>query len=146
MADSAHTANTPGTANTTGTAGTAGPAPTARLRNVLYPVTDLDLAVAFYRDGLGLAVRFQDGSRYAALDGGDAGGSGGVTLALAGPGEDITGAVAASFKVTDVGAAARRLTEAGGQVVRGPEEGPHETRAVLRDPAGNPFVIYAPRT
>src|SRR6266436_1311745 len=32
------------------------------------PVADLDQAIRFYRDGLGLAVRFQDGDRFAALD------------------------------------------------------------------------------
>jgi predicted enzyme related to lactoylglutathione lyase len=115
----------------------------ARLRNVLCPVADLDEAIRFYRDALGLAVRFRDGDRFAALDA--TGDGAGVTLALAAAGEDITGAVAASFKVADVAAAARRLTDAGAQLVRGPEDGPHETRAVLRDPAGNPFVIYAPR-
>jgi predicted enzyme related to lactoylglutathione lyase len=124
---------------------------TARLRNVLCPVADLDEAIRFYRDGLGLAVSFRDGDRFAALDAsgpgdpGAPGGGAGVTLALAGPGEDITGAVAASFKVADVDAAAERLTGAGAQLVRGPESGPHETRAVLRDPAGNLFVVYAPR-
>jgi predicted enzyme related to lactoylglutathione lyase len=127
--------------------------PAARLRSVLCPVTDLDEAIRFYRDGLGLAVSFRDGDRFAALDasgtgdGAATGGSGGdIMLALAAPGEDITGAVAASFKVADVDAAARRLTAAGAQLVRGPEDGPHETRAVLRDPAGNQFVIYAPRS
>ena len=117
----------------------------ARLRNVLCPVADLDEAIRFYRDALGLAVRFRDGDRFAALDATGDGDGAGVTLALAAAGEDITGAVAASFKVADVAAAARRLTDAGAQLVRGPEDGPHETRAVLRDPAGNPFVIYAPR-
>ncbi|HKB30245.1 MAG TPA: VOC family protein [Streptosporangiaceae bacterium] len=47
---------------------TADTEPTARLRNVLYPVADLDQAIRFYRDGLGLAVKFQDGDRFAALD------------------------------------------------------------------------------
>ncbi|MGK5553088.1 VOC family protein [Actinomadura kijaniata] len=108
--------------------------------NVLYPVTDVEQAVRFYRDGLGLNVKFQDGGRFAALDGG------GVTFALAGPEEDVTGgAPAASFRVEDVAAAVARLTDAGATLVRGPEEGPHEVRAVLRDPAGNPFVLYARR-
>ncbi|WP_067828968.1 VOC family protein [Actinomadura kijaniata] len=108
--------------------------------NILYPVEDIEQAVRFYRDGLGLTVKFQDGGRFAALDGG------GVTFALAGPEEDVTGgAPAASFRVEDVAAAAARLTGAGATLVRGPEEGPHEVRAVLRDPAGNPFVLYARR-
>ena len=69
----------------------------ARVGNVLYPVPDVAAAVAFYRDGLGLAVKFQDGSRYAALDGG------GVTFAIAAAEESVAGpGPAASFKVTDL--------------------------------------------
>ncbi len=109
-----------------------------RIGNALYPVKDLAAAVAFYRDGLGLAVKFQDGDRFAALDGG------GVTFALAGPEEDVTGGEpAVSFKVEDVAATVAELTAAGGTLVRGPEEGPHEIRAVLRDTAGHPIVVYS---
>jgi predicted enzyme related to lactoylglutathione lyase len=112
----------------------------ARIGNVLYPVPDVAAAVAFYRDALGLAVKFQDGSRYAALDGG------GVTFAIAAAEESVAGPLpAASFKVTDLHAALERLTAAGATVVTPATEGPHEVRAALRDPAGNPFVLYAPR-
>jgi catechol 2,3-dioxygenase-like lactoylglutathione lyase family enzyme len=114
-----------------------------RIGNVLYTVGDVAEAVRFYRDGLGLAVKFADGDRFAALDGG------GTTFALAGPAEDVTGGEpAVSFKVDDVAAMADKLTQlvdAGARLVRGPEEGPHEIRAVLRDPSGNPFVLYASR-
>jgi predicted enzyme related to lactoylglutathione lyase len=111
-----------------------------RIGNALYPVKDLAQAVAFYRDGLGLAVKFQDGDRFAALDGG------GTTFAIAGPEEDVTGGEpAVSFKVDDIASTLERLTAAGAKVMRPVEQGPHETRAVLRDPAGNPFVIYSSR-
>ena len=112
----------------------------AKVGNVLHPVPDVAAAVAFYRDGLGLAVKFQDGSRYAALDGG------GVTFAIATAEESVAGPVpAASFKVADLASAVERLTAAGATMVTPAAEGPHEVRAALRDPAGNPFVIYAPR-
>ncbi|MFI6326075.1 VOC family protein [Nonomuraea sp. NPDC050556] len=104
-----------------------------RLGNVLIPVADLDEAIAFY----GLPVKFRDGSRFAALDGG------GVTVALAGPSEHVTDGVAASYKVDDVSLAVEELTERGAVVVREPEAGPHEMRAVLRDPSGNVFVLYS---
>jgi predicted enzyme related to lactoylglutathione lyase len=110
-----------------------------RIGNVLYGADDVAAAVAFYRDGLGLAVKFQDGGRFAALDGG------GTTFAIAGPEERLVAGPVVSFKVDDVAATTERLTAAGAELVRGPEEGPHETRAVLRDPAGNSFVIYASR-
>jgi catechol 2,3-dioxygenase-like lactoylglutathione lyase family enzyme len=111
-----------------------------RIGHVLYPADDVDEAVRFYRDILGLKVKFQDGERFAALDGE------GTTLAIAGPQERVVGAPAVSFKVDDVAAMVHRLTAAGARLIRGPEEGPHEIRAVLRDPAGNPLVLYAART
>ncbi|GAA4613082.1 VOC family protein [Saccharopolyspora hordei] len=111
-----------------------------RVRNVLHPVADVAAATAFYADTLGFGAKFTDGTRYAALDAGD------VTLALAGPGEDITdGVAAASVKVADVEATVAVFTRAGGTLVRPPEPGPHETRAVLRDPWGNTLIAYAPR-
>jgi predicted enzyme related to lactoylglutathione lyase len=111
----------------------------ARIGNIIYPVGNIENAVGFYSHGLGLAVKFTDGDRFAALDGG------GVTLALTGSAEDLTGGtVAASFKVPDVPAAVGRLTGLGAELVRGPESGPHEVRAVLRDPAGHLFILYAP--
>jgi catechol 2,3-dioxygenase-like lactoylglutathione lyase family enzyme len=111
-----------------------------RIGNVLYGAKDVDEAVRFYRDALGLTLKFQDGGRFAALDGD------GTTFAIAGPEEDVTGGEpAVSFKVDDVPAMTEKLTAAGARLVRGPEEGPHEIRAVLRDPAGNPFVLYASR-
>jgi predicted enzyme related to lactoylglutathione lyase len=112
----------------------------AKIGNVHHPVGDVDAAVAFYGDAFGLSALFTDGDRYAALD------AGGTKLALAGPEEDVTGGVpAASFKVDDVAAALERLTAQGGTVVTGPEAGPHETRAVARDPWGNTLIVYGPR-
>jgi len=112
----------------------------SEIGNVLYPVPEIGKAVAFYAGALGLSVKFQDGERYAALDGGR------TTLALAGPGEDVTGGrPAASFKVADVARAVADLERAGAAVVSGADEGPHEIRAVLSDPWGNPIVIYSPR-
>jgi predicted enzyme related to lactoylglutathione lyase len=108
--------------------------------NVLYPTTDVDAAVAFYGNALGLPTKFVDGSRYAALDGG------GVTFAIAGAEEDITGGrPAASLRVVDVAAAVEKSVAAGASVLRAPEAGPHEVRAVITDPWGNAVVLYAKR-
>ncbi|MDP9861083.1 MULTISPECIES: VOC family protein [Streptosporangium] len=112
----------------------------SKLGNVLIPVDDLDKAIAFYSGTLGLAVRFRDGDRFAALDGG------GATVALVAAEERVTGEVTApSYKVDDLARAVQDLTGAGAEVVRGPETGPHEIRAVLRDPSGNVFVLYSSR-
>src|ERR1700709_2176892 len=79
------------------TESTPGSGPPAQLRKVLHPVADVGAAAEFYGAAFGLPVKVVDGDRYAALD------AGGVSLALAGPAEDVTGGVAAaSFKVADV--------------------------------------------
>ena len=112
----------------------------ATVNSVLYPARDVDAAVAFYGEVLGLPVKFQDGSRYAALDGG------GVSLGVLGPEEDVAdGRVAASVRVPDVHTAVERTVAAGAVVLRAPEAGPHEMRAVVTDPWGNPIVFAAKR-
>jgi len=109
----------------------------ARISQVLHPVADVAAAVDFYGKAFGFSVAFTDADRYAALDAGP------IKLALAGPAEDVTGGEpAASIKVADVGAAVDAFVAAGGSVVRAPEQGPHELRAVMRDPWGNPIVVY----
>lgn len=111
-----------------------------KIGNVLHPVADVEAAVRFYTDVFGLATMFVDSDRYAALD------AGSTTLALAGPTEDVTGgAPAASFRVPDVALVLALLVQGGGSVVREIERGPHEVRAVARDPWGNTVVIYGPQ-
>ena len=109
-----------------------------RVSQVLHPVADVPAAIDFYGRAFGFAVAFADGDRYAALDAGP------VKLALAGLAEDVTGGEsAASIKVANVEAAVDAFVEAGGSIVRPAEQGPHEVRAVVRDPWGNPLVVYA---
>ncbi|MDI2030554.1 VOC family protein [Saccharopolyspora sp. TS4A08] len=109
-----------------------------KIGNVLYPVGDVAAARQFYGECLGLGVKFTDGDRFSALDGGS------TTLALAGPVEDVTGGVvAASFKVADLNATVKAVIARGGEVVRPAERGPHEVRAVVRDPWRNTFVLYS---
>jgi predicted enzyme related to lactoylglutathione lyase len=106
--------------------------------NILVPVDDLDRAIAFYSEALGLPVKFRDGDRFAALDGG------GVTIALVTPAEQVAGtATAPAYRVGDVARATQILADAGAVPVSGPEAGPHEIRSVLRDPSGNVFVLYS---
>ncbi|ROO85819.1 catechol 2,3-dioxygenase-like lactoylglutathione lyase family enzyme [Actinocorallia herbida] len=110
-----------------------------RLGHVLLPVADLEAALAFYRDVLGLTVKFQDGDRYAALDG-----RGGSTIALAALSEQpVAGLPALGLKVSDVAGTAAALRAAGAPVGE-VTEGGHERRAVLRDPDGNVLVVYGP--
>ena len=110
----------------------------AQLKQVLYAADDVAAAAEYYGAVFGFATKFVDGDRYAALD------AGGTTLALAGPAEDITeGRAAAAVKVVDLAATLQDVVAAGGTVIREPEQGPHEVRAVVRDPWGNILVVYA---
>jgi predicted enzyme related to lactoylglutathione lyase len=109
----------------------------AQLRQVIHPVDDVAEAVAFYATVFGLPTRFVDGDRYAAFDAGP------TTLAVAANSEDLAGVAAAAFKVDDLIAFLDRLDRAGGEVLHGPADGPHERRAVIVDPWGNRVIVYA---
>jgi len=116
----------------------AGPEPT-RLGMVIYPSQEVPALVSFYATGLGLPVAFTDGDRFTALRAGDG------LIALAAPAESIAGASpVAAFLVSDLDATIERLCSLGAKVIRPAESGPHERRAALEDPAGNPFVVYVP--
>jgi len=106
---------------------------------VIHPVRELEPARRFYEEVLGFPLKFRDGDRFCAFD------SGGVTIALAAGAEDVAGATAVSYKVQDLPAALAALEAAGAVRVGEVEEGPHESRAVLRDPAGNPLILYQGR-
>ncbi|MCR6032522.1 VOC family protein [Nocardioides sp. zg-579] len=108
------------------------------IRQVILSTEDLDASIRFY-ESLGYTLRFRDGERYAALDGGA------VTLALATASDHpLPGSVVVGIKTEDVDTAARAVEAAGGQVVQGPADGAHERRAVVRDSQGNGLVFYSP--
>ena len=104
---------------------------------VIHPVENLDAAATFYSEGLGLQEAFRDGDRFCAFV------VNGITIALAAKEERIIDSAAVSYKVNDVGETVNRLENLGAKLCRGTEEGPHEIRAVMEDPQGNPFIIYS---
>ncbi len=108
-----------------------------RIGNVFYRVQDMDGAVAFYRDVLGLTLKFRDGDRWAAFD------VNGVTFALEGGSAGGEGGATVSLRVNDLDALVRQLRERGATVGE-VTTGPHERRADLRDPSGNLLVLYEP--
>ncbi len=108
-----------------------------KVGQVIVPVADLDAALAFYQDALGLTLRFRDGERYAAVHD-DA-----VTIALATPGEQPAPEITIGMKVPDVVAVAEALRSRGVEVGE-VQRGAHELRVQLRDPFGNPLVLYGP--
>lgn len=111
-------------------------------RLLLYPVADIDAALPFFTEALGLPVKFRDADRYCALD------AGALTLALVAGAERLVDQPALAFRVedgddNDIAAASARLVEAGATVAQPAAQGPHETRAVLRTPEGFALVLSA---
>lgn len=110
------------------------------IRMVLLSTDDLDESIRFYADTLGMALKFRDGSHYAALDGGS------ITLALATSiDHPMPGKVVVGVKTADVDAAAGKVEAKGGAIVKGPYNDEHERRAVVYDHNGNGLVFYSPR-
>jgi catechol 2,3-dioxygenase-like lactoylglutathione lyase family enzyme len=121
-------------------AGPGGRALLLRLDHVYYWVADMERAVAFYRDVLGLTLTRRDGDRWAAFD------AGGRTFALHGvsrtpgdagePAPPVAGGTAV-FEVADLDAARAALLARGATF---DQEGdvPGTARfGTLRDPDGN---------
>ncbi len=110
------------------------------LGHVIVPVSDLDASLEFARLALGLPLKFRDGSRYAALDGG------GGTIALAAPEEQpVAERIVIGLRVDDLDAVAGRLVAAGATLLGAITESEHERRLAFLDPDGNAFVAYQPK-
>ncbi len=109
-----------------------------QVRQLVLSTDNLDESIAFY-EGLGFALKFRDGSHYAALDGGS------VTIALATSiDHPLPGKVVVGVKAEDVDATARAVEDAGGAIVKAPYDDAHERRAVVYDNQGNGLVVYKP--
>lgn len=100
---------------------------------VLYPVSDMDRAVAFYRDAFGLDVRVASPD-WSELGWGDA------TVALhGGRGDGDPPAEGLGFEVDDLDGACAAVIGSGGVLVVAPAERPGEPirLALAADPDGN---------
>jgi len=108
-----------------------------RFAKVVAPASDLNGLVAFYSRVLGLALKFQDGDRYAEFEKYE------VSLSLTASVESVAGdAVALAFAVADLEGCLTLALAAGARVVAVPQQGPHEVRAVIEDPSGNQVIVY----
>lgn len=110
--------------------------PRARLRGVVLSVDDMDAECSFYEELFGTRATFRDGDRWAAFD------VNGVSVGLAGAEERLPGRMALSVKVLDVDASVDRAVRVGATVAVPAADGPHERRAVVRDPGGRVIVFY----
>ena len=107
------------------------------ITQILVPVESIDASLAFYQ-GLGFTLKFRDGERFAALDGGK------VTLALVSGTEDLTpGSLSFAVSVDDIEHAVAEAVANGATLVAAINRGPDEKRASLIDRDGNSFVLYS---
>lgn len=109
-----------------------------RLDLVFYWVTDMDRAVGFYRDVLGLRLVREDGGTWAEFD------AGGRRFALhsAGDGKPVApGGSTAVFSVEDLDQAKAALSARGVTFGHEGDVGGYARFAAFADPDGNPVEI-----
>jgi len=97
---------------------------------VQIPVPDLDAGLRFYRDGLGLELKWRHATQ-AGLRLGD------TELVLQTERPDLE----TDFLVDSAEEAVRRVEAAGGRVLSRPQDIPAGRVAVVSDPFGNPLVL-----
>ena len=102
-------------------------------------VSDMDRALAFYRDVFGLDVRYSS-SEWSELGGPDA------VVALHGGRSEGPVDIGLGFEVEDLDAACEAVGGAGGEVVKPPTERAGEgiRLAIVADPEGNRFSLAQP--
>lgn len=111
-----------------------------KIQNVYQVTSDMTRSLGFYRDLLGMKMKFQDGDKWAQLD------AQGARFALGSPEE--AGAAAASrtvvvFEVDDLAAARTALEGAGAPILATRDMGSHGSTLTSRDPDGNVIQFFA---
>ena len=111
-----------------------------KFSSAYYVVKDMDKAVSFYQDVLGLNVKFRDGDRWTQFD------VNGVAVALADPSEGTVppgGGGTVVLEVDDLAEMRTKLTESGVQVNDIVSMGDHGSYFTATDPAGNIVQTFA---
>ncbi len=111
-----------------------------KFSSAYYVVDDMDAAMDFYKNTLGLALKFRDGDGWAQFD------VNGVGVAVANPSEGSVppgGGATVVLEVDDLMETRRMLTEKGAQVNEVVDMGGHGRYFTVRDPAGNLVQIFA---
>lgn len=110
-----------------------------QLRQIVIAVDDLDEALELFQEEFGLALRFRDGDRYAALE------LAGLTLALVGQADRVSSdSIALGCKVPQIEEAVSSLARRGWAPEGEVSTGLHERRALVRKSSGLPMVLYQP--
>ena len=110
------------------------------LQNVYVVATDVEEAVRFYRDVLGLPLKFQDGGRWAEFEVGSA------SFSVGAPGEGPAtpgGGAVPVFEVESLEAALVALQKRGLAIEGGLiDMGAHGRYFTVRDPPGNSVLLF----
>ncbi len=109
-----------------------------RLQNAYVVTHDMERAVAFYQDALGLPMKFQDGAKWAQFD------AGGSNFAVSSPEEAAEGAMGAVliFEVDSIADASLTIEKNGGEVLGSRDMGDHGRVLTFRDPDGNLVQLF----
>jgi predicted enzyme related to lactoylglutathione lyase len=113
--------------------------PVDKVKYAYVVVEDMDASVSFYRDALGLKLKFQDGQRWAEFDAGN-----GSSIALASAEESglgIPGPVIV-FQATEAETLLGNLVAAGAEVIGRRDMGNHGRLVAIREPSGGVFQIF----
>jgi catechol 2,3-dioxygenase len=110
------------------------------LDHVYYWTADLDRAIAFYRDDLGLALARREGDRWAEFD------TGAVRFALHGREGAAPPGGTAVFRVDDIDAVRRGLEERGVAIDHAGEVEGRARFVSVRDPDGNVVQLIEHRS
>jgi predicted enzyme related to lactoylglutathione lyase len=113
--------------------------PVDKVKYTYLVVEDMNAAVAFYRDGLGLKLKFQDGQRWSEFDADN-----GTTIALSSPDESglgVKGPVVV-FQVSNAEALAASLSGRGAEILARRDMGKHGSLIAIREPSGNIFQLF----
>ena len=111
-----------------------------KFSSAYYVVNNMDQAVNFYQDILGLNVKFRDGDRWTQFD------VNGVGVALADPSEGSVppgGGATVVLEVEDLGEMREKLAQNGVTVNATVDMGGHGKYFTAVDPAGNIVQIVA---
>ena len=113
--------------------------PVEKVKYTYLVVDDMNAAVAFYREGLGLRLKFQDGERWSEFDAGN-----GTTVALSPRNEsgvESKGPVVV-FQASDAEALAASLVVRGAEILARRDMGDHGHLIAIRDPFGSIFQLF----
>ena len=113
--------------------------PVEKVKYTYLVVDDMTAAVAFYRDVLGLRLKFQDGERWSEFDAGN-----GTAIALSSRDESglgVKGPVVV-LQTSDAAGLAASLVARGADILARRDMGDHGYLIAIREPSGNIFQLF----